>query len=110
MEEARIDFLKQIGWGYEEIESMGIISPVTSVECKYKSTTTFADDVYIDVWIEEFKGVKLKICYNMQKSNGTSVCEAVSEHCFINKEGKIISLKREYPQIFNDIVQHLKTE
>ena len=110
MEEARIDFLKQIGWGYEEIESMGIISPVTSVECKYKSTTTFADDVYIDVWIEEFKGVKLKIRYNMQKSNGTSVCEAVSEHCFINKEGKIISLKHEYPQIFNDIVQYLKTE
>lgn len=56
---------------------MGIISPVTSVECKYKSTTTFADDVYIDVWIEEFKGVKLKIRYNMQKSDGTSVCEAV---------------------------------
>lgn len=77
MEEARIDFLKQIGWGYEQIESMGIISPVTSVECKYKSTTTFADDVYIDVWIEEFKGVKLKIRYNMQKSDGTSVCEAV---------------------------------
>ena len=110
MEEARIDFLKQIGWGYEEIESMGIISPVTSVECKYKSTTTFADEVYIDIWVEEFKGVKLKIRYNMQKSDGTSVCEAVSEHCFINKEGKIISLKREYPQIFNDIVQHLKTE
>ena len=110
MEEARIDFLKQIGWGYEEIESMGIISPVTSVECKYKSTTTFADEVYIDIWVEEFKGVKLKIRYNMQKGDGTSVCEAVSEHCFINKEGKIISLKREYPQIFNDIVQHLKTE
>ena len=107
MEEARIDFLKQIGWGYEEIESMGIISPVTSVECKYKSTTTFADEVYIDIWVEEFKGVKLKIRYNMQKSDGTSVCEAVSEHCFINKEGKIISLKREYPQIFNDIVQNI---
>ncbi|MBR2027929.1 MAG: acyl-CoA thioesterase [Oscillospiraceae bacterium] len=108
MEEARIDFLKSIGLGYEEIEAMGIISPVTAVECRYKSTTTFADEVHIDVWVEEFKGVKLKIRYCMKKPDSTVVCEAASEHCFINKEGKIISLKREYPQIYNALVKQEK--
>lgn len=31
MEEARIDFLKQIGWNYKKLESLGIISPVTAI-------------------------------------------------------------------------------
>lgn len=108
MEEARIDFLNAVGWGYEAIEAMGIISPVTSVECRYKNTTTFADEVYIEVWVAEFKGVKLKICYSMKKPDDTVVCEGASEHCFMNKDGKIISLKREYPQIYNAIAEKIK--
>ena len=30
MEEARVDFLRQIGWGYDRLEAMGIVSPVTA--------------------------------------------------------------------------------
>ena len=38
MEEARVDFLKQIGWDYDKLEEIGVISPVTEVSCKYKNT------------------------------------------------------------------------
>ena len=110
MEEARIDFLEQIGWGYDKIEEMGIISPVTAVECRYKSTTTFADVVAIDVWVAEFRGVKLKIAYLMSKADGTTVCEGFSEHCFLDKEGRIISMKRSYPQIHSALCQYLREE
>lgn len=34
MEEARVDFLDQIGYGYVKLEEDGIISPVLSVECE----------------------------------------------------------------------------
>ena len=33
MEEARIDFLSQIGWDYKKLEESGVISPVTAVDC-----------------------------------------------------------------------------
>ena len=36
MEEARVDFLNKIGWGFDRLEDLGMISPVTEVECKYK--------------------------------------------------------------------------
>ena len=55
MEEARIDFLRQIGWDYAKLESIGIISPVIAVNCKYKKSTTFEAVIYIDVIVEEFK-------------------------------------------------------
>ena len=94
---------------YYETDRMGIISPVTAVDCRYKNTTTFADAVEIKVWVEEFRGVKLKIGYSMAKADGTEVCEAVSEHCFLDKEGKIISLKRTHPEIYTALCQHLKS-
>ena len=49
MEEARIDFFDQLGWSYQKFEDEGVISPVTAVECKYKQTTTFPEDVYISI-------------------------------------------------------------
>ena len=63
MEEARIDYLNQIGLGYKKLEEEGIISPVIHVECDYKVPTTFDDKIEIEVKIEEFKGVKLRLKY-----------------------------------------------
>ena len=54
MEEARIDFLNKIGFGYKKLEEDGIISPVIGVECEYKMPTTFDDSIEIDVGVEEF--------------------------------------------------------
>ena len=100
MEEARIDFLEQLGWGYDKLEAEGIISPVLAVECRYKHSTTFADAVFVEVFVEEFKGVRLKLRYEMKNAAGDIVCEAASEHCFNRPDGKLIRLKKEYPEFY----------
>ena len=100
MEEARIDFLEQLGWGFDKLEEMGIISPVSAVQCKYKCSTRFPEKINISVKVEEFKGVKLKLSYVMRKEDGTLASEGYSEHGFINSEGKILSIKRECPELF----------
>ena len=107
MEEARVDFLNQIGWGYEKLEEDGIISPVTSVECKYRQSTTFPDEIFIEVYVEEFRGVRLKLKYLMEKADKKIVCEAWSEHCFLDTEGKLVRLDKRYPefyQVLKDLV------
>lgn len=103
MEEARIDFLSQIGWDYDKLEDNGIISPVTAVECKYKVNTKFTDIISINVWVEEFKGVKLKIGYEMKKED-ILVCVGHSEHCFLNETGKIINLKKENIDFYEALI------
>jgi len=99
MEEARIDFFDQIGWNFRKIEETGIVSPVVSVDCKYKNSTFFDDEIMICVKVEEFKGVKLKLGYEMKRDD-LVVCEAQSEHCFLNAEGHILNLKREIPELY----------
>lgn len=98
MEEARIDFLEQIGFGYAKLEEDGIISPVIGVECEYKSPTKFGDLVDIKVEIEEFKGVRLVIKYLMTKHDSNEmVLEGRTKHCFLNGEGRPIILKKQFP-------------
>ena len=83
MEEARVNFLENIGFSYKTMEDNGIVSPVLAVNCDYKQTTTFGDEIYIKASVAEFKGVRLTIRYEMTKSDGTLVCEAASKHCFM---------------------------
>ncbi len=105
MEEARIDFLSQIGWSYAKLEEEGIISPVVSVECKYIQPTTFSNTVDIEVVVMEFKGVKLKLKYVMKNDKEKVVCEACSEHCFLNEQGIPIRLNKEYPLFYNALIE-----
>jgi len=99
MEEARIEFLDKIGFSYYKLEEDGIMSPVIGIECDYKATTTFDDEVEIEVKVKEFKGVKLVIEYVMENAKTKEiVLTGVSKHCFINKEGKPIILKKEFPE------------
>ena len=101
MEEARIDYLEKIGWGYDKLEKMGIISPVLSVDCKYKQSTTFPDEVVISVTMREFNGVRFTLAYEMRKlPEQTVVCTAVSEHAFLDGEFKPLRLKKEYPDFY----------
>lgn len=101
MEEARIDFLNQIGWGYDRLEEMGIISPVTALDCKYKISTTFPDEVFIDVIVEEFKGIKLRLRYEMRNQQGKTVCKGHSEHCFLNQDKEVLRINRVFPDFYN---------
>ena len=99
MEEARIEYLRQIGLDFRTLESEGLISPVVSVDCRYRNTTAFDDEVQIDVCIKEFRGVRLIFEYTMTKlPGGEAVATATSEHCFINSAGKPVILGREFPR------------
>lgn len=100
MEEARIDFLSQIGWSYARLEELGILSPVTAVDCRYKASTTFDDLVSIEVSVLALTNARLTIGYRMTNAVGAEVCTGRTEHCFLDREGHILRLKRDYPAFY----------
>ena len=58
-EEARTNLLEQIGIGYDKMEQMGIVSPVVSVCCDYKTMARFGETVKIETKVMEYNGVSL---------------------------------------------------
>lgn len=107
MEEARIDFLKSIGYGIREFEAQGVSSPVVSLECQYKRPTTFDDEIEIGVSVEHYNGVKLVFRFGMTNpKTGIVVFTAKSTHCFLGEDGKPVVIKRRFPE-FDAVLREL---
>lgn len=109
MEEARVDYLEKIGWGYDKLEELGIGSPVIGIKCDYKNSTRFNDNIEIEVKIKEYKGVRMTISYEMKnKETDQIVLIGESKHCFTNQEGKPVILKKQCPEfdkVFNSLCE-----
>ena len=103
MEEARVSYLSRIGWDYKRMEAEGIISPVVEISCKYRKTTTFEDVISVEIYVKEVSSVKLKLGYRM-KTEDQLVFTAESVHCFLNKEGAPINLKKELPGFYETLL------
>ena len=100
MEEARMDLMDQMGLSYKQMEEMEIISPVLSIAVEYHSMVHFDDTVVIQTKLVKYNGIKMEVEYVMtDKETGELRTTARSSHCFLNRSGKPISLKRSYPEL-----------
>lgn len=98
-EEARPDYMERLGIGYEKMEEQGILSPVLSVTADYLRMVHFGDTVSIDCQIREYNGIKLTLVYDVVlDKTGMVHCRGTSKHCFINREGRPLSLKHSAPE------------
>lgn len=100
-EEARVEFLDKIGFGYKELEELGIVSPVLHITCDYKSMTHFGDEIVIIPTVKMFNGVKLTIYYVIRDDEtGEIRAEGESRHCFLDNKGLPVRLKKVCPEFY----------
>lgn len=101
-EEARVDFLEQIGLGYDKIEAAGVYSPVLAVSCDYKSSVRFHERVMVVATLKSFNGIKMKIEYKVL-DEATKQIRAIgsSDHCFVTTDFKPVSLKKDYKEMYD---------
>lgn len=98
-EEARTAYLEEMNMGYDKMEAAGILSPVLEVEAKYRSMTHYGDTVKIGMDIEKYNGIRLQLEYRvLDASDGTVRCTGKSSHCFLNGDGRPVSLSKLQPQ------------
>ena len=92
MEEARLDFFRNLGFDYLEFEKRGIISPVIGLNnIKFRKTSTVGDLVDIEVNVKSYNGLVLTMHYVMKKGD-VVIFEGESDHCFLSNEGKMMPL------------------
>lgn len=105
-EEARVDFLEQIGLGYDKIEAAGVFSPVLGVTCQYKSSVRFNETVLITARLIHFNGIKMKIEYQVVDANTKQIrAVGMSDHCFLTTDYKPVSLKKDYKEMYDILIK-----
>ena len=103
MEEARIDWMDQLGYGFDRMEAEGIVSPVVAASCNYKKTTTFKDMIEISVKVKQLSEVKLILAYDM-RVDGKTVCTGETIHCFFDG-GRPAVIKDRFPTLYDAMIQ-----
>ena len=110
-EEARVDLLEQLGYGYDRIEAAGSGRPVLEVHCKYKTMARFGDTVLIYAQITEYNGVRLGLHYEIRDAQTNALrCEGESRHCFMGRDNRPVSLKRSWPALDRVFTAQLETQ
>lgn len=101
LEECRMDFFEQIGMDYHAMEEKGVMVPVLSVFCDYRSPARYGDTICIVPKITKFHGVKFEVSYRIYSEDFSVLHnEAVTTHCFVDFDFKPIRLKKEYPDVY----------
>ncbi|NCB91722.1 MAG: acyl-CoA thioesterase [Clostridia bacterium] len=98
-EEVRTDYLAFLGMDYDRMEAAGILSPVLTIDAEYKNMTRYGETVSIQVRIKEYNGIRIRIGYEVfGKKDGILRCAGESSHCFLNRAGRPVSLKKVHPE------------
>ncbi|MCR5627362.1 MAG: acyl-CoA thioesterase, partial [Lachnospiraceae bacterium] len=98
-EEARIDFMEQIGMPYSVMEEKGIIIPVISVDAKFKTSLKFGDTFRVNMKLVKYTGVTFKCEYEITDvSDQTLYCSGSSEHCFLDNNLQLMKFKKLFPE------------
>ncbi len=108
MEEVRLDYLSKVGLAYDSMEAHGIIIPVLSASCEYKTATRYGETVKIMAEMEGFDGLRFYVTYRITSEDG-SVLHATgrTSHCFLNRDMKPVNVKKAAPEIY-DFFRHFK--
>ncbi|SDA12376.1 acyl-CoA thioester hydrolase [Ruminococcus sp. YE71] len=103
MEETRIVYLEKVGAPFDMIEEMGLVCPVLGLSAEYVGMVRFGDTVTVEAHITDFSGARMHVGYTMYKEDGSVCFRGESRHCFM-KDGRVVSLKKKYPELYEKIV------
>lgn len=107
-EEARLDWMEQIGLDYRRVEELGILIPVMFVNCQYLQPVHFEDEIEIQVKLARFDGIKMEFSYEIyQKKTGALCTTGSSGHCFLDSDMKPLRLKKQFPELYQTMQEAL---
>ena len=101
MEEARVDWMDQLGYGFDQLEAEGVVSPVIAINCNYRHPSTFKDVIVIEVKVAQMSALKISFDYTM-KVGDKVVCLASSTHCFL-ENGRPVVPEQRFPKLYKRI-------
>ena len=98
LEEARNSFFNDKNLAYVETEALGIMSPITDINLKFKYPARYGDIFTVKLELTKYTGVRFKVGYIIVNQREEKLVEGESSHAFIDKNFKPVSLARTIPE------------
>lgn len=85
-EVARVEWLRNYGVSYKELEQQGILMPVVHYSIDYLKPAFYDDLLTIKVWLEEMPTNKIKFAYETYNEAGEVLNKGKTILVFLSKE------------------------
>lgn len=90
----RTELMREKVCSYKEIETLGIVLPVTECHIRYKAFARYDDLLILETNLVELKKVSCKFTYRILRENEESgkeqlVAKGWTIHASVNKQGKL---------------------
>ena len=103
-EVARTEFFNKIGLRYDEIEKMGIMTPLVELNCKYKIPAYYNQEVEVKTKIIKLTPVKFILEYNIYNKDNALINIGTTTLVWAEaKSFKIVNVKKLYPELYKKL-------
>lgn len=104
LEECRIDMMGHYGLPYVKLEEMGYMIPVLELSEKFTESIRFGEIVKVVPEIYKVSAYKFYIRYTIYDYDMQHVKHtAMTSHCFLNNDFQPVSLKKEAPDLYDQL-------
>jgi acyl-CoA thioester hydrolase len=101
-EMGRSEMIRELGFPYAELEEMGVVMPVYSVEAKYRKVITYDELITIETTVKEMPTAKMKFHHRIFNEDGTLAHEATVVLVFMDMETKKLTRA---PRVLLDVIK-----
>ena len=87
-EVGRVEYMRDMGVVYAELEKQGILMPVVNLEISYRAPGLYDEELTIETWIEKLPTSKIVFKNKVLGEDGRLICEGKETLVFVNDKFK----------------------
>ena len=101
-EQARTDWIKQLGMTYTQMEEMGILVPLVELQCRYRRPAHYEDVLEVETCLSALTRAKLEFSYTIRRQGDpTILCTGKTIHGIVGKGLRPLNLQKAFPEVFD---------
>jgi len=108
-EVGRTDFLKKVGMANYEIETSGVLLPLSHMECSFKSPARYEDEIVVKTKIQKMTCVRIEFNYEVVNVVDERVLATGStSHAWTDKSLKPLNIEKKLPELCRKLREALE--
>ncbi len=88
LEIGRTEWLRSLGVTYKSMEKTGIMLPVISLNCNFKKSALYDDQLTITTFLKKTPNVKIEFDYEIKNQHDELICTGSTVLAFMNSDSK----------------------
>lgn len=101
-EAARSDWVRQFDMTYRQLEEMGVMTPISKLDCHYIGVSRYDDRLIVRCFIAELSPARIRFGYEiLREGEEKPICTGSTLHAWVDAQTfRPINMKKRFPELY----------